>query len=88
MLGRCAWRRSAVNSTNLRKPSGTQGYAWDLPNINRGRQDDGVRQFGADYYQDMMFWSFPTAIAGSNLGNLTKPGGLVARILKAARAKD
>jgi uncharacterized protein (DUF608 family) len=66
----------------------TQGYTWDLPNIISGREDDGVRQFGADYYQDMMLWSLPAAIAGKDLGNPTKPGGLVERVLKAARAND
>jgi uncharacterized protein (DUF608 family) len=65
-----------------------RGYTWDLPNIISGRQDDGVRQFGADYYQDMMLWSLPAAIAGKDLGNPTKPGGLVERVLKAARAND
>lgn len=63
-----------------------QGYTWDMPNIIRGDVDTGERTFGNDYYQDMMLWALPAAIAGEDVSGPTKPGGLVDRILKAASA--
>ena len=62
-----------------------QGYTWDMPNIMRGDVDTGERVFGNDYYQDMMLWSLPAAIAGQDFGAPVRPGGLVDRMLKAAR---
>jgi uncharacterized protein (DUF608 family) len=61
-----------------------QGYTWDLPNIMRGDVDTGERTFGNDYYQDMMLWSLPAALEGRDVGAPCKPGGLVARVLRAA----
>ena len=63
-----------------------QGYAWDMPNIMRGDADTGERTYGNDYYQDMMLWSLPAALEGKDFGAPMKRGGLVDRILKAARA--
>ena len=63
-----------------------QGYTWDMPNIMRGDVDTGERTFGNDYYQDMMLWSLLAAIEGRDFGAPTKPGGLVDRILQAAKA--
>jgi uncharacterized protein (DUF608 family) len=62
-----------------------QGYTWDLPNIMRGDLDTGERTFGNDYYQDLMLWSLPAAWAGQTVEAPTRPGGLVDRILRAAR---
>jgi len=62
-----------------------QGYTWDMPNIMRGDVDTGERTFGNDYYQDMMLWSLPAALEGKDLGAPTKRGGLVDRVLRAAR---
>jgi len=64
----------------------TQGYTWDMPNIMRGDVDTGERTYGNDYYQDMMLWSLPAALEGKHFGAPMQPGGLVDRILKAARA--
>ena len=61
------------------------GYTWDMPNIMRGDQDTGERKFGNDYYQDMMLWSLPAAIAGQGFDGPAKSGGLVDRVIKAAR---
>lgn len=61
-----------------------QGYTWDMPNIMRGDVDTGERTFGNDYYQDMMLWSMPAAMAGEDFGSVTRPGGLVARMIEAA----
>jgi len=62
-----------------------RGYAWDMPNIMRGDADTGERTYGSDYYQDMMLWSLPAAIEGKDFGAPARPGGLVARVLAAAR---
>jgi hypothetical protein len=59
-----------------------------MPNIMRGDVDTGERTFGNDYYQDMMLWSLPAALAGEDVSGPTKPGGLVDRILNAANGKD
>ncbi len=62
-----------------------RGYTWDMPNIMRGDADTGERTYGNDYYQDMMLWSLPAAILGQDFSGPTKRGGLVARIIRAAR---
>ena len=62
-----------------------QGYTWDMPNIMRGDVDTGERTFGNDYYQDMMLWSLPAALEGHELDAPTKPGGLVNRVIAAAK---
>jgi uncharacterized protein (DUF608 family) len=59
------------------------GYTWDMPNIMRGDQDTGERVFGNDYYQDMIIWSLPAALAGTDVNAPCKPGGLVERMIKA-----
>ena len=62
------------------------GYTWDLPNFVRGDQDTGERGGAScDYYQDMMLWSLPAAIEGKDVSGPLKPGGLVERVLRAAR---
>ncbi|MGC8641439.1 MAG: GH116 family glycosyl hydrolase, partial [Isosphaeraceae bacterium] len=62
-----------------------QGYTWDMPNIMRGDVDTGQRTYGNDYYQDMMLWSLPAAIERKDFGAPAKVGGLVDRIIRAAR---
>jgi uncharacterized protein (DUF608 family) len=62
-----------------------QGYTWDMPNIMRGDEDTGERTFGNDYYQDMMLWSLPAAISGEGFDAPIRPGGLVWRIIQAAK---
>lgn len=64
-----------------------QGYTWDLPNIMRGDVDSGERTFGNDYYQDMMLWSLPAALEGTDLAAPVKSGGLVNRVILAANGK-
>lgn len=61
-----------------------QGYTWDMPNIMRGDADTGQRTFGNDYYQDMMLWSMPAAVEGTDFGGPARPGGLVDRVRRAA----
>jgi hypothetical protein len=64
-----------------------QGYTWDLPNIMRGDVDTGERTFGNDYYQDMMLWSLPAALDGEVLSQPAQPGGLVSRVVAAAKGQ-
>jgi uncharacterized protein (DUF608 family) len=61
------------------------GYAFDLPNMLYC--DTGERWYGTDYYQDMMLWAMPSAVAGQDLRGPCAPGGLVDRVLQAARGK-
>ena len=63
----------------------TQGYTWDMPNIMRGDVDTGERTYGNDYYQDLMLWSLPAAAEGKDFGAPAQPGGLVDRMIQAAR---
>jgi uncharacterized protein (DUF608 family) len=68
----------------------TQRYTWDMPNIIRGDRDTGQRGYlngGSDYYQDLMIWSLPAAMAGTDLGAPCKTGGLVDRVRLAAGKK-
>jgi uncharacterized protein (DUF608 family) len=62
-------------------------YTWDMPNIMRGDADTGERTYGHDYYQDLMLWSLPAAIEGKDLSAPLKRGGIVARIIRAARGR-
>ncbi len=59
-----------------------QGLGWDMPNLIRC--DTGARTYGADYYQNMILWGLPAALAGHDLTGPCHDGNLVARILAAA----
>jgi uncharacterized protein (DUF608 family) len=61
------------------------GYTWDAPNTIRGDMDTGQRHFGADYYQNMMLWFAPAALAGKDMNGPLREGGLVRRVRDAAR---
>jgi uncharacterized protein (DUF608 family) len=63
------------------------GYAWDAPNTIRGDMDTGQRHFGADYYQNMMLWFAPAALAKTDMTGPLQDDGLVRRILDAAAKK-
>lgn len=62
-----------------------QANTWDMPNIVWG--DTGERGFGADYYQNLMLWALPAAIDGQSLDHACLPGGLVDRVIRAAKRK-
>lgn len=64
------------------------GYTWDAPNFMRGDKDTGERTFGADYYQNMMLWFVPAAMAGLDMTAPLEDGGLVQRVVRAAAGKD
>jgi hypothetical protein len=58
-----------------------QRHPWDLPNIVRG--DTGERVFGTDYYQNLMLWALPAALADQDIAEYCAPGNLVDRIIRA-----
>jgi uncharacterized protein (DUF608 family) len=62
-----------------------QGHYWDLPNIIHG--DTGKRVFGTDYYQNMILWAMPAAVAGQDLQTYCEPGGLIDRVIIAGKKK-
>lgn len=62
-----------------------QGLGWDMPNLIRC--DTGARTYGADYYQNMILWGLPAALAGQNLAGPCQPGGLVDEVIKSAANK-
>lgn len=72
-------RRTMDNLTNR------QGVVWDQPNVYRA--DTGAMIFGNDYFQNMMLWAVPAAIEGQDLAGPCQPGGLVDRVLKAAKGE-
>jgi hypothetical protein len=43
------------------------------------------RTFGNDYYQDMMLWPLPAALEDRDVATPVKPGGLLYRVIAAAR---
>jgi non-lysosomal glucosylceramidase len=43
--------------------------------------DDGRPVWGSDYYSNMVIWAVPLALAGEDLTSVTRPGGLLARIV-------
>jgi len=45
----------------------------------------GQRYFGTDYTQMMVAWDLPAALENKDLSALCQPGGLVDRMLKAAK---
>ena len=58
-----------------------QGLGWDMPNLIRC--DTGARTYGADYYQNMVLWGLPAAVAGQDLSGPCQGGGLIERMLTA-----
>ena len=60
-----------------------QRHPWDMPNMVDG--SDGHRLFGTDYYQAMMLWAMPAAIVGEDMSGPAQRGGLVDRMIEAAK---
>ena len=59
-----------------------QRHPWDTPNLLR--LDTGEKTYGTDYFQNMILWAVPAALAGESLASLCAPGRLIDRILQAA----
>ena len=47
--------------------------------------DSGLPVWGDDYYSDMVIWAVPMALAGQSIGDFAATGGLLDRMLAAAR---
>jgi hypothetical protein len=59
------------------------GYTWDQPNVLRG--DSGEKTLGSQLLQSMFMWIVPAAAMGKNIAEFCAPGGLVDRMMKAAK---
>lgn len=59
-----------------------QGLGWDMTHIVNAL--DGRKMFGADYNQQSVIWSLPSAMRAGDLSDPCKPGGVVFEILRAA----
>ena len=59
------------------------GHGWDMPNLVRG--DTGERIYGTDYYQSMMLWALPAALAGQDIAASRSQTSLVSRVIEAGR---
>ena len=70
--------RRCVYSLNIRNL-----LTWNQPNLLRA--DTGDMLFGSHYVQNMMLWAIPAALEGKDITAFCAPGGLVDRILKAAK---
>jgi uncharacterized protein (DUF608 family) len=55
--------------------------SWDSALLFRG--DNAAFLWGADYYQNMMLWCLPAALAGQDLAGPCQRGGLVERMILA-----
>jgi uncharacterized protein (DUF608 family) len=60
-----------------------QRRPWDLPNMVMGQK--GLKRSGTEYYQAMMLWALPAALKDQSLRDPLAPGGLIARVIEAAR---
>jgi len=58
-----------------------KSWYWDWPVCIEGT----APRIGADYYQNLMLWSLPAALAGQDLAGPMRDGGLVARMIAAGR---
>lgn len=56
---------------------------WYQPNLLRA--DTGDLLFGSHYVQNMMLWALPAALAGKGIGPFCARGGLVDRVIQAAK---
>jgi non-lysosomal glucosylceramidase len=63
-----------------------QGLGWDMPNLIRC--DTGARTYGADYYQNMILWGLPAALAGQDLAGPCKSDGIVTQVIRAAAGNE
>ena len=59
------------------------GSEWNQPNIMRG--DNGLEIFGSHYDQNLMLWALPAASEGKDIAAFCADGGLVDRIIRAAK---
>lgn len=56
--------------------------AWDMPVMLNA---DGEHAWGLEYYHNTMLWVLPTAILGQDLRTFASAGGMIDRVVRAAR---
>ena len=56
--------------------------AWDMPVMLNA---DGEHAWGLEYYHNTMLWVLPTAILGQDLATFAAAGGMIDRVVRAAR---
>ena len=56
--------------------------AWDMPVMLRA---DGEHAWGLEYFHNTMLWVLPTAILGQDLETFAAAGGMIDRVVRAAR---
>ncbi|MCL5105424.1 MAG: GH116 family glycosyl hydrolase [Armatimonadetes bacterium] len=61
-----------------------QHVEWDLP--NNVDPETGKVTYGTDFYQFMVQWALPPALSGQSIDEFCASGGLVDRIMRAAKA--
>jgi uncharacterized protein (DUF608 family) len=64
------------------------GYTWDGPNCCSAGGDTGEVNYGWDYWFNWSIWNAPAALLNKDITALSQPGGLVHRMLQAAKEKS
>ncbi|MDO8685891.1 MAG: hypothetical protein Q7J78_04380, partial [Clostridiales bacterium] len=72
---------------NLEIYSCKWGYAWDGPVGGSGLGDTGEKSVGWEYWQNWILWGSIAALEEQDLSSPCRPGGLINRIIKAAKAR-
>jgi uncharacterized protein (DUF608 family) len=65
----------------------TWGYTWDGTNCCSAGGDTGEVNYGWDYWFNWSIWTAPAALLNKDITALSRPGGLVHRVLAAGREK-
>ena len=60
------------------------GSTWDQPNVMRS--DTGQKTLGTHILHNMFLWTVPSAALGQDFAAFCAPGGLVDRMIKAAKS--
>jgi len=63
------------------------GYTWDGTNCCSAGGDTGEVNYGWDYWFNWSIWNAPAALLNKDITALSQPGGLVHRLLEAAKEK-
>ena len=63
------------------------GYTWDGSNCCSAGGDTGEVNYGWDYWFNWSIWNAPAALLNKDITALSKPGGLVHKMLQAAKEK-
>ena len=63
------------------------GYTWDGTNCCSAGGDTGEVNYGWDYWFNWSIWNAPAALLNKDITALSKPGGLVHKMLQAAKEK-